>query len=109
MMPDLEKLAQAFIATWQPIATAPKDGTGILAFQNGNMRVCSWSSFGWAFYQFKPGEAIVVMVCPTHWMPLPPAPVDAVLDASGRLIAPPQPTTPARPSGPWDGNGKVEP
>lgn len=29
---------------------------------------------------------------------------DAVTDASGRYLAPPQPTVPVRPSGPWDGN-----
>lgn len=63
------------MSDWQPIETAPKDGAGILAFQNGNMRVCSWLSCGWAFYQSKPGAAIVVMVCPTHWMPLPAPPV----------------------------------
>lgn len=101
MMPDFEKLAQAFIATWQPIETAPKDGTSVLAFQNGNMRVCSWSPSGWAFYQSKPGAPIVVMLQPTHWMPLPGAPVG---DASGRYIAPPQPTTPERPAGPHDHN-----
>lgn len=32
---------------------------------------------------------------------------DAVVDASGRVIAPPQAHLADRPSGPWDGNGKV--
>lgn len=35
--------------------------------------------------------------------------ISEVRDAQGRYIAPPQPTTPARPRGPWDENGKVEP
>lgn len=62
--------------TWQPIATAPKDGTAVLCFQNGNMRVCAWSVSGWAFYQRQPGDPIVVMLDPTHWMPLPDPPTE---------------------------------
>lgn len=63
---------------WQPIATAPKDGTGIIAYQNGNMRVCNWSQSGWAFYQSKPGAPIVAMMAPTHWRPLPAPPSPAI-------------------------------
>ena len=54
---------------WQPIATAPKDGTfvllatpkGRIADGNYQQRYGVWS---WPY----------VVVNPTHWMPLPPAP-----------------------------------
>jgi hypothetical protein len=68
---DALKAAQ----TWQPIETAPKDGTRILVFiDNGDDPIktggerdtdkACWIS-SWS------GE---VLYPPTHWMPLPPAP-----------------------------------
>lgn len=75
----LREAAQALASSdqgtgWQPIATAPKDGTGILAVQGSNMRVCSWTQCGWTFYQSKLGAPFVIMIAPTHWQPLPPPP-----------------------------------
>ena len=71
-------LSAALAAMWQPIETAPKDGTDILVFRprfDGNyipqvgqdwwMRA-SYTGDCWAKSRAD---------CqPTHWMPLPPAP-----------------------------------
>lgn len=63
--------------TWQPIVTAPKDGTEILVFiptyyqGKGGQRVASWIDFtdkpGW--YSHLSGKHE-----PTLWQPLPAAP-----------------------------------
>lgn len=72
---------------WQPIETAPKDGTKILAI-NGNGE--GYNSYGDAcllneivivYYDLKDGEEYawrvphccdgVSWITPTHWMPLP--------------------------------------
>lgn len=55
--------------TWQPIETAPKDGTSVLVYEGGHQAVVFWlgGSAGWS-----DGEH--VKLSPTHWMPLPPEP-----------------------------------
>ncbi len=64
---------------WQPIETAPKDGTYVL-ITNGQHCHTAYrrDSLGddfasWCFYQ-KYGGAAVVLLGPTHWMPLPALP-----------------------------------
>lgn len=62
---------------WQPIETAPKDGTQILVFMptyfqgKGGMQVCVWMNWsdapGW--YSHVSGRHE-----PTHWMRLPEPP-----------------------------------
>lgn len=63
---------------WQPIDSAPKDGRGVLMGQfdkfQRQYRVCYWTDSGWAFYQRRLGDPAVVMLSPTHWMPLPSPP-----------------------------------
>lgn len=58
---------------WQPIATAPKDGTRVLGFSASRTEPCvivQWAkNSGW---WTKPGCYNVATL--THWMPLPPAP-----------------------------------
>jgi hypothetical protein len=56
---------------WQPISSAPKDGTRILTYAldhnpEGIMRVVQWvdGAKEWGSGIHKP----------THWMPLPPIP-----------------------------------
>ena len=68
------------LPTWQPIETAPRDGTPILTFSDecGALEaflVCWWSEakaekcgFGWCAYKVNH------MLSPDFWMPLPPAP-----------------------------------
>lgn len=85
---DLAKVAAAAITGWQPIETAPKDGTEVLLFTVQEIddfcdeaftavQIGHWD-FGndrgdrvWhrpaGWHQTKIGD-------PTHWMPLPPAP-----------------------------------
>jgi uncharacterized protein DUF551 len=66
---------------WQPIETAPKDGTDILTLSPNGVRVAKYSPFAfhpesWAWY-----IAMDNSICsggtychPTHWQPLPAAP-----------------------------------
>lgn len=56
--------------TWQPIETAPRDGSEILCYEDGMVRVC-WN-FGTNTWDF--GDSI--MDNPTHWMPLPAPPTE---------------------------------
>lgn len=58
---------------WQPISTAPKDGTLILTCDAyHSMAVLYWR------HQLKHWDNCFDLEdCePTHWMPLPPPPVD---------------------------------
>lgn len=62
---------EAQLPQWQPIETAPKDGTMVLiAWAGGGYpRTSRWlhNSQGWAV-------ATTQTLDPTHWMPLPPSP-----------------------------------
>lgn len=58
---------------WQPIETAPRDGTPILvAVEGGRFYAdkAEWTASGWAYPCHNHGPEI----SPTHWMPLPPPP-----------------------------------
>ena len=65
-------------AGWQPIESAPKDGAPFIAYQNGEIYACRWlidepdegpPAEGWFDTVNASFEA------PTHWMPLPTAPL----------------------------------
>lgn len=55
---------------WQPISTAPKDGTAILVYIGGNIEavaVTQWEDGAWSWPDY-------VRYQPTHWQPLPEPP-----------------------------------
>lgn len=60
---------------WQPIETAPKDGTKVLGYCDayGNVVVMEWFVYHGcrAVWETVDGESEVE---PTHWMPLPNPP-----------------------------------
>ena len=68
------------LSPWQPIATAPKDGTDILIMTRETMHVVRWENVHGDFYYWvvddnKHGPFTLRGNEPTHWMPLPePAP-----------------------------------
>ncbi len=58
---------------WQPMETAPKDGTPILVYVLGGAQYVVWWQMGdWVFFEKRGGQYSVAE--PTHWMPLPAAP-----------------------------------
>jgi len=68
------------MSEWQPIETAPKDGTFVVVFaeKNPNGRkvrraspVCVAAKRGWMGWVATPGD---YQVSPTHWLPLPAPP-----------------------------------
>lgn len=84
---------------WQPIETAPRDGTQILVWRMGHLWIASWRSYWtledmrWVVRQpdsSRPAEAGSVISIgppteletavgisgPTHWMPLPDPPTE---------------------------------
>ena len=56
---------------WQPIETAPKDGSDILVWDGDSVSLANWFGGEW----WVLGEFTLDNV--THWMPLPPPPVDS--------------------------------
>ena len=62
------------MSEWKPIETAPKDGTKVLLWREGNPTgewpfMASWERGMWAIY--IDGQVIRT---PTHWMSLPEPP-----------------------------------
>jgi hypothetical protein len=71
------------VSNWQPIETAPKDGTKILIFDNG-VYTARWKDEaryyqfetrpGWQIYECDDGFYSIATDAATHWMPLPANP-----------------------------------
>lgn len=68
---------------WQPIETAPKDGTLVLICERGGRRqVAKWCEGDWGappcwWVQLTGrGPESYPTLDVTHWMPLPPPPTD---------------------------------
>ena len=71
--------ADAGLSEWQPIETAPKDGTDILVMTGETMHVVRWINIHgdfdyWAVDDNKHGPFTLRGKAPTHWMPLPEPP-----------------------------------
>lgn len=78
--------AQEKMMEWQPIETAPKDGTPILVcrvgYQAQQVAAVYWDwtfsrRYPWQFLTIADGHA---KGWPTHWMPLPPPPTQGTPD-----------------------------
>lgn len=78
---DDESSLMAKANVWQPIETAPKDGTRFLAYRKSIYPVvCFWNEkhLGTREWGFHPLEN------PTHWMPLPTLPECSVKNMDER-------------------------
>lgn len=67
------------VSDWQPIDTAPKDGTRILCFWDGGCVITKWDErLRFAGWQMPPMMTVRAADrsawFPTHWMPLPEPP-----------------------------------
>lgn len=85
---DLASIVRAAIPAWQPIETAPKDGTKVLlADKNGYISTARWTEEcerggvdssrdpGWKAYAIDDDSFYSCeYINPTHWMPLPAPP-----------------------------------
>jgi len=61
---------------WQPIETAPKDGTRIIVAKQSGY-VMAWASSAYWFDREKYSgwtDGVDTLATPTHWMPLPAPP-----------------------------------
>lgn len=86
---DIEYTRSDLIPQWQPIETAPKDGTAILLFDEDgisigkwyepkeDIRLCHWCCDTCLCEACIFGDApldIINFQAPTHWIPLPSPP-----------------------------------
>lgn len=68
------------MSAWQPIETAPMDGTSILVCVTHNIGPDEWETVQWVDWARLPFvwphylDRIDIPFPPTHWMPLPEAP-----------------------------------
>jgi hypothetical protein len=69
----------ALTMEWQPIETAPKDGTPVLGYRDvdGVMATVYWTTWGGWSLVAPGGYAEEDDWEPTHWMPLPDPPKNA--------------------------------
>lgn len=80
---ELLERAAAAVPCWQPIETAPRDGTSVLGFGrmdgeiSGDMGPPSATVMQCRYGEWTVThtDAYSVQVFPTHWMPLPPPPL----------------------------------
>jgi hypothetical protein len=65
------------IFEWQPIASAPTDGTPILvAVAGGEYHAAkAWWSENAKQWLVSDSPCLILTISPTHWMPLPEPPI----------------------------------
>jgi hypothetical protein len=56
------------MSTWQPIETAPQDGTAVLVWDREELLIAWWAGLAWLY-----GPDMKTCF-PTHWQPLPAPP-----------------------------------
>lgn len=68
--------------SWQPIETAPKDGTEVdLWCGRERYTDCQWQKKEWCEWRYDDFDSLALLpvdIPATHWMPLPAAPKDEV-------------------------------
>jgi hypothetical protein len=69
--------------TWQPIETAPRDGTRILVWpawgattQGSRAEIVLWTERPRGGFRWEMWSGHKIPCDPTHWMPLPASPGD---------------------------------
>jgi hypothetical protein len=91
---QLQGDAGKLVPSWMPIETAPKDGTDILLYgtwageihgiaEAPTMDIGHWAGGksdyqGDEWWSLATGDAYACWMRPTHWMPLPAAPVNGI-------------------------------
>lgn len=65
---------------WQPIETAPRDGTKVLGFGSEGVEIMHYERIQSHYYTEAQGQ-------PTHWMPLPDGPLDPGNAHAGQVAA----------------------
>lgn len=76
------------MSEWQPIETAPRDGTAVLLYEPDcwmhPVWVAQWERGGtyyregWRCFVAADGEEVLHPEKPTHWMPLPEPPEPSI-------------------------------
>lgn len=62
------------MSEWQPIETAPKDGTAILVWTGRRCTCANWSNRQFKRWNNGWDHDRNGFIDPTHWMPLPEPP-----------------------------------
>ncbi len=86
---------------WQPIGTAPKDGTRVLLWHSGEMEIGYWSTSLWVTrpndsplgkqdgaWIMHENRSDTIELTPTHWRPLPASPAVGRIEAALKGGAP---------------------
>ena len=81
---------------WQPIETAPKDGTAVLVSEGRFCSCVEWNEEfdWWAVDDNKLGPFRLRGAAPTHWQPLPNPPKEQSAGGPGSVDAVANPLSP---------------
>ena len=61
---------------WQPIDTAPKDGTSILLWTEAGVIEASYYYGDWECFPVEAYDGCTLLTCsPTHWCTVPESPI----------------------------------